>query len=168
MDTDLILWAFNLSESIANGDYGENKILWIKGWIGPQVSPIVGDGAVHGPTWPKNYGITPNTTLEIQKASVKLLKFPLAIYLCGIYNKYTYFGYAWFWDVLEGWIPCPDNPTSCDSPINFYTEFMNKLGKPKSKGIITDKFKCNRSFEHAQVYVDITDNNSAQIKWINQ
>eukprot|EP00483_Globobulimina_turgida_P013522 UN13547 len=48
LNTDLILWVFNFSQSIANGDYGPNKALWIKGWTGPVGSPIVGK---RGSTW---------------------------------------------------------------------------------------------------------------------
>eukprot|EP01084_Bolivina_argentea_P215457 365794_1 len=166
LNTSLILWAFNISQAIANGDYGQNKSLWIKAWIGPQGSPMAGTQPVHGPTWPIGYGITPNTSQGIQEAATKLITYPLALYLCGIYNKYTYFGYAWFWDILQGWIPCPDDPTSCDCPIDFYKEFAAKLGKPKSNGIMTDTFKCNRSFEYANVYVDIQDNVSAIIDWL--
>ena len=94
------------------------------------------------------------------------MTYPLALYLCGIYNKYTYFGYAWFWNIVQGWIPCPDDPDSCDCPSDFYKEFTAKLGEPKSNGIMTDTFKCNRTFEYANVYVDITDNTSAVIQWL--
>ena len=158
LNTTLLLWAFNLSQSIANGDYGPNKALWIKAWVGPGDEPMSGSGLTHGPSWPVLYGKTPNTTTEIQEAATRLLKYPLAIYLCGIYNKYTYFAYSWFWGVDDGWIPCPDDPKSCDCPSNWYQEFMNKFGEPKSNGIMTDTFKCNRSFEYADVYVDIRDN----------
>ena len=166
-NTSLLLWAFSLSQSMANGDFGPNKALWIKAWVGPGDGPITGNGVTHGPQWPPLYGVTPNTTTEIQKAATEKLKYPLAIYLCGIYNKYTYFGYSWFWGIDQGWIPCPDDPTSCDAPVDFYKEFTSKLGKPKTKGIITDTYICNRSFENANVYVDIRDNTSAIIDFLS-
>lgn len=167
LNTQLLLWAFNLSQSIAKGDYGGDKALWIKGWVGPGDTPMSGNGLTHGPSWPKLYGKTPNTTLEIQDAASKLLKYPLAIYLCGIYDKYTYFGYSWFWGTDSGWIPCPNDPTSCDAPKEFFKEFTSKLGEPKTRGIMTDTFKCNRSFENANVYVDIRDNTSAVIDFLS-
>ena len=37
--TDLLFW-FNVAKQIRNGTYGKNKILLMKGWIGPESSPI--------------------------------------------------------------------------------------------------------------------------------
>eukprot|EP01084_Bolivina_argentea_P140388 246808_1 len=157
-----ILLAFNMSKQIVNGDYGQNKALLIKGWIGPESSPTND----MGPTWPTDYDVTPNTSVGIQQAALDKISYPLATFLCGIMNNYMYFAYAWFWDILEGWVPCPHNPNSCDCPINWYQEFVNKLGKPISDGILTDTYKCNRTFEYAKVYVDLTDNTSANIQWL--
>eukprot|EP01083_Nonionella_stella_P039761 108161_1 len=159
--TDLLLW-YNISKSIRNGDYGENKVLIMKGWIGPEVSPINS----FGPSWPKKFYLpTPTTHSEVASVASELLQFPLAVYLCGIYDRYVYFTYTYFWGLEQGAVPCPDDPSSCDAPVGWYQEFMNKLGEPMHDGQMTNVYKCNRSFEYADVYVDLRDRKSAMIKW---
>ena len=159
--TDLLFW-FNVSKSVKNGVYGKDKTLLIKSWVGPETGPING----FGPSWPPTYKAkTPTTHEGVQNASSVLITFPLATYLCGIYNKYVYFNYAWWYNIEQGYVPCPDDPTSCDCPLNWYQEFTNKLGEPLGDGVISDTTKCNRSFENAEVYVDLNDDSSAQIKW---
>ena len=134
----------------------------IKSWVGPETGPING----FGPSWPSTYNAkTPTTHQQVQNASSVLITFPLATYLCGIYNKYVYFNYAWWYDIMQGYVPCPDDPTSCDCPLDWYPEFVNRLGQPLGDGIITDNTKCNRSFENATVYVDLNDDFSAEIIW---
>eukprot|EP01084_Bolivina_argentea_P147074 257371_1 len=158
--TVLLNW-FNITKSIIRGDYGSNKFVLIKSWIGPEVTPI----NHNGPTWPIDYGTTPTTHLEIQNASMRLLDFTLAAYLCGMYEKNVYLSYAWWYNIAEGYVPCPNNPSSCDCPINWYQQFINTLGEPITNGIFTDTFKCNRSFQNAHIYVDLNDNTSAVIDW---
>eukprot|EP01083_Nonionella_stella_P080189 220213_1 len=160
--TDLLFY-YNVSQSIEEGVYGVNKSLWIKAWVGPESGPINS----FGPSWPPSYNaVTPKTYEELQNASAALVTFPLAVYLCGIYNEYVYFNYAWWYGVNEGYVPCPDDPSSCACPLNWYKEFTNKLGKPTTGAIMTDIFKCNRSFENANVYVDLEDSSSAFIQWV--
>ena len=62
-------------------------------------------------------------------------------------------------------MPCPDDPTSCDCPQDWYQEFVNSLGKPLSDGIING-YLCNRTFEHANVFVDMNNDTSAVITWM--
>eukprot|EP01084_Bolivina_argentea_P078388 142228_1 len=161
INPDDIIIAFNFSRDIANGVYGANKCILFKAWIGPEGSPTNS----LGPTWPTDYDVTPNTREGIQKAAVEKLSFPLASFLCGMVYEYMYFGYAWFWNIDQGWVTCPDDPSSCDAPVNWYKEFTNKLGRPLSDPIMTDIYKCNRTFEYAEVYVDVNDNTSAVITW---
>ena len=89
----------------------------------------------------------------------------MAVYLCGMYYEGVYFSYGWWYDITNGYVPCPNDPSSCDCPSNWYPEFEMNLGKPLSDGIITDIYKCNRSFEHGKVYVDLQDDSSAIIQW---
>eukprot|EP01084_Bolivina_argentea_P076874 139359_1 len=110
--TDLLFW-YNVSESMQKNVYGANKTLLIKAWIGPETGPING----FGPSWPSTYNAkTPTTHVQVQNASSSLILFPLSVYLCGIYNEYVYFNYAWWYDIQQGYVPCPDDPTSCDCP----------------------------------------------------
>eukprot|EP01084_Bolivina_argentea_P083044 150354_1 len=159
--TYLLFW-FNISKAINDGVYGANKTVIMKGWIGPETSPMNS----FGPSWPVGYGQTPTTLDEVRNAALELITYPLATYLCGIYNQYFYFAYAWLWNMNQGWVPCPNDPSSCSAPTDWYKEFQNKLGKPLSDGIMTDKTKCNRTFENAKVYVDLNDNSSAIIEWL--
>eukprot|EP01083_Nonionella_stella_P150277 478463_1 len=157
----LLIW-YDVVPKIASGTYGANKALFFKGIIGPVVRGS--DGKI--PSWPSWYAKTPTTNKAIKDASVSLITFPLAVFLCGIAHKNVYFSYGWWYDINHGYIPCPDNPSSCCSPVDWYPEFTNDLGEPLTGPIMTEKYKCNRSFEHANVYVDLSDDKSALIEWI--
>ena len=160
---DWFLTWINVTNRVMDGDYGDDKSIFIKAWPGPVGSPI----DAYGPTWPSAYEgyPRPSTYAELQVVSKELITFPLAIYLCGIYREGTYFSYAWWYGWYHGYIPCPDDLDSCTAPVDWYEEFTNKLGEPLGDRIMKDTYKCSRSFENANVYVDLRDITSANITW---
>eukprot|EP01083_Nonionella_stella_P022580 62460_1 len=147
-----------------------NVGIFIKAWIGPEKTPI----NWLGPTWPNGYrshnNLTmPNSYSEIRTAAVSMLSYPLAAFLCGIYNENVYFSYGWRWNLNDGYVPCPDHNTTCAGPTDWYPEFTNELGRPTSPvGVLYDGYKCNRTFEYAIVYVDLADEASAEIIWLTR
>eukprot|EP01083_Nonionella_stella_P020379 56503_1 len=142
----------------------KSKSLLVKAWIGPESTPFRTDNII-GPTWPDDYGQIPKTRYGIANVSAGLLPYPLATYLCGVYDQYIYFGYYYWYFLLGGVVPCPDDRSQCTAPVGWYKEFGNRLGKPLTDGYFYDKYKCNRSFEYAHVYVNVDDPTSAQIEW---
>eukprot|EP01083_Nonionella_stella_P022581 62462_1 len=130
------------------------------------------DIAVFVKTWPQSSSnlITPATSnAEKRLAAIDMLPYPLAIFLCGMYDKNVYFSYAWSWSLNDGYVPCPYDNTTCNAPTDWYPEFMNELGRPTSPGgVLYDGYKCNRTFEYAIVYVDLADEASAEIIWLTR
>ena len=159
INSDYLLSWVNI---IYNETNYNNKSIFIKSWMGPEISP--------GPSWPDSYKYpTPKNNSDIQKHAQELLQFPLAVYLCGLLtHRYIYFSYAWYWGVSQGYYPCYEN-NECATPADgWYDEFLNQLGRPVSEPnwIINDSVKlCTRSFEYVNVTVDLNNQESGTIIW---
>ena len=86
------------SNRVMDGDYADDKSIFIKAWPGPVGSPI----DWYGPTWPSAYEgyPRPRTYAELQVVSKELITFPLGyvavlqlslyIIMIVIYNFYLY------------------------------------------------------------------------------
>merc|ERR550539_2253719 len=101
----------------------------VKAWIGPETTPILSTG----PSWMPGYTspnglVFPATKAEIAVAAQELLDYPLAIYLCSLYDANVYFSYAWRWAIADGYVPCANDIYDCSSPAEWFPEFTNKLG----------------------------------------
>ena len=65
----------------------------------------------------------------------------------------------------DGYIPCPAG-IECGMPSEWFPEFTRPLGKPLADATVDDTdMVWKRSFEHANVYVDLKDRNSCKIDW---
>ena len=163
--TDIIEWTNIVNEIIIQHKYGNDKKVFIKGWVGPEDTPT--DSL--GPTWPSTYKYypRPNNHSGIAYYASKLIDYPLAMFLCGLAYERVYFAYTFWWDINDGWVSCPDNQNQCSCPNDWYQEFMNKLGKPTSNPDINyNTFDCKRTFEHANVFVNFANDTSALIEWL--
>eukprot|EP01083_Nonionella_stella_P131216 398448_1 len=146
--------------------------VFVKGFIGPETTPISRKYGYPSPAWPSGYQTPggfgyPTNRMEIRNVATTLLDYPLAMFLCGIYNEEAYFSYGWYWDSNGGYVPCPDQMSKCNAPNEWYPQFLNALGAPTSPAnVLYDGNKCSRSFEHATVYVDLEDETSVNIVWI--
>ena len=81
----------------------------------------------------------------------------------------VYFNYAFWYDVSQGYVPCPNDISSCDCPADWYKEFTNTLGKALTDPIIDyNTYQCTRSFENANVSVNWLNDSSGVIQWFNQ
>eukprot|EP01084_Bolivina_argentea_P198331 339645_1 len=163
LNPDWLLTWTTVTKDIINGIYGANKSVFIKAWPGPVTAPLE---ALWGPSWPVAFGTRPDTYEGIAQASSELLAFPLASYLCGIYQESAYFSYSWWWAVHQGWIPCPYDPSSCMAPSAWYPELSTILGQPLGDGVFTNTYECRRSFENANIYIDLRNYSSTVFDWI--
>ena len=80
-------------------------------------------------------------------------------------SEYTFFSYAWFYDLETGYTPCEgDDRLFCMSPDGWYPEYSKHLGPPLGDAV-QDGWVWTREFEGAKVYVDVSDRTKSQITW---
>mmetsp|Transcript_8353 Transcript_8353/g.21308 ORF Transcript_8353/g.21308 Transcript_8353/m.21308 type:complete len:162 (+) Transcript_8353:1-486(+) len=82
-------------------------------------------------------------------------------------NERTFLSYAWFYNMEDGYIPCPGN-AECGMPSQWYPEFRKPIGAPKGPAT-TDSTRTvwRREFEYATVHVDLTNRTASEIVWDN-
>jgi len=125
-------------------------------WVGP-AGPISNDSNV--------------VRDDVAKALVQTLA-PFLI----VAEPNVFFSYAWFYNIEDGYIPCPGNVTinsinmdiECGMPTEWYPEFSKPLGAPDGPAVCSNGTVWTRSFKHAKVYMDLNDINSARIDWQQQ
>lgn len=153
--TNLVTWAQLTAAAVQ-----QNKSVLVKAWVGPETTPI--DGM--GPTWPATHRPPLNRThAGIAQAAAANLLFPHSLFLCLV-EQNVYFSYAWWYDLMQGYIPCPETPGGCDCPDDFFPSLHKRIGSPLTPPTWSG-FECRREFEHASVYVDVSKVESASIVW---
>ena len=76
----------------------------------------------------------------------------------------VFFSYAWFYNMEDGYIPCPEG-IECGMPNTWFPEFSKPLGPPdgaaKQNGTV-----WTRAFQYAKVHVDLANRSACSIDWI--
>jgi len=136
------------------------KVVLVKGWVGPETTPI--DDL--GPTWPRKF-VDPKTDKGlkrnpqgISRAASDLLDYALASFLCTAGPSFM-FSYTWWYDVYDGVVP------GGDAPKKWYPQLRQPVGQAQGPARLEDGHRCSRSFENAEVAVDLLDYGSAKITW---
>ena len=104
----------------------------------------------------------PTTADAVRKAAADRLVESLAPFLI-VANERVFLGYAWFYSVEDGYIPCKAG-VECAMPSEWYPEFTRPLGPPKGAALQNGTI-WTREFEHASVYVDLRDRTASRITW---
>ena len=90
-----------------------------------------------------------------KKALAKYLPFNLAAFL-SVATPTTWFTQAVWYADDQGFYTCPDAPTTCAAPEDFYADYLQKpLGKPLGARKAAGPYKWTREFEHASVTLDL-------------
>ena len=126
-----------------------NRTIQVKGWPGP----IIKQRDVWPRSWPG-----PRTPAEYQHQA--LLQFNNALsYFLLIAEDNFWWGYSWFWDMLDIEPYDPDSTV----PPGFYPELECQLGAPLAAAKMVANWTYVREFEHATVYVDLTSRASSNV-----
>ena len=75
----------------------------------------------------------------------------------------VFFSYAWYYDLQDGYIPCPEG-VECGMPNTWFPEFSRPLGPPDAAAVQNGTV-WTRSFQHAEVYVDLANRSACRIDW---
>ena len=73
--------------------------------------------------------------------------------------------YAGFWyEVHTGYITCPEAPSSCAAPPEWYPALEPPLGVPLGARVPgANPYTWTREFEHASVYLDLNRPNASTV-----
>ena len=104
----------------------------------------------------------PTTADGVRQAAADVLVQALAPFLI-VANEHVFLQYAWFYEMQDGNIPCPDG-VECGMPSSWYPEFSRPLGAPTGPAK-RDGYVWTREFEHASVYVDARARSASKITW---
>jgi hypothetical protein len=124
------------------------KLVVMGTWPGLCTTPFAADGY---PSWPG--GTQPNTTLGWQAALLDKHAFALAGFLtvaeANVFQQYE----GWY-ENHQGAVPCPEDPSSCASPPNWYPDLSKPLGAPLGPAVRAGN-TFTRHFQHATSYLDL-------------
>jgi len=127
----------------------------IKSWPGPVVTPITS----LGPSWPG--GTQPRDRAGLGEAAAAMMNGSLAMFLLVV-EPNVWLSYSWWYDVLDGYFPCPDQPQRCSAPVGWYPQWQLPLGAPTGPATrlgpgVGSGWVYTRSFASATVTVDLVD-----------
>ncbi len=106
----------------------------------------------------------PESADECRAASQSRLVESLAPFLIVVSER-VFFGYGWFYDLEDGYIPCPAH-IECGMPNEWFAEYGRPLGPPNGPAITdAEKNVWRREFQHASVYVDVRNRTASSITW---
>lgn len=91
-----------------------------------------------------------------QKELTKYLPFNLASFLL-VAAENTWFTQAVWYELHQGFVNCPDAPSTCASPPGWYPELGKPLGAPLGPRKQLAQYKWRRDFANATVIVDLND-----------
>jgi hypothetical protein len=84
------------------------------------------------------------------------LEFNLASFLL-IASPTSFFTQAVWYELHQGFVPCPEAPDACALPEDFYPLLKKPLGRPLGERVAMGAYRWSRRFTHANVSVDLED-----------
>jgi len=138
---------------------GGAQLILVKSWPGPfNVYTVNGNIEF---TW-KNLSdanVTLTNTLR-KELGARALPWAHAAYLLAAAPG-TYMSYGWWYQLNTGYVPCPDDPTSCSCPDEWYPALDKPTGAPlgprRSVPGAGSGHVWTRDFERVSVTVDLAN-----------
>eukprot|EP00466_Bigelowiella_natans_P008639 jgi/Bigna1/82827/fgenesh1_pg.98_\ len=150
------------ADTLANVEWAAQnatKHVFLSFWAGPYT------GFTNG--WPSFSANDPynNTTPEGTSSQLyeawraqllKYLPFNLASFLL-VANERTYFTQAVWYELHQGFVPCPDAPDTCAAPSEWYSLLDKPLGPPLGPRTQEGAYRWRREFANATVTLDLDE-----------
>merc|ERR1711871_662693 len=77
----------------------------------------------------------------------------------------TYMSYGWWYQLSTGYVPCPQAPTSCACPDDWYPALNRPTGKPLGPRQRVSGTLWVREFEKVSVRVDLGNFSNVSLVW---
>ena len=146
---------------------GQGKTIVIHAFPGPATVPFNSIGPVGNQFRTASWaGATksPTDPALARNASQDRLVESLAPFLI-VANEHVFFSYGWFYNVEDGYIPCPAS-IECGMPSDWFPEFSKPLGPPEGPATTdAERNVWTRKFAHATVSVDLRDRTRSRVDW---
>lgn len=141
-----------------------NKTVLVKGWPGPITLPI----GPFGPSWPASCGAGDGGDSHAARgaAAVEWFTPSYALFLLAV-EPTVFWSYSWWYDLHDGYYP-PANSSMANTtsaPLGWYPDLARPLGTPLGPAVQGQDWVYTRSFERANVTVDLADYKTATISW---
>lgn len=111
--------------------------------------------------WPNNS--QPATNEGKQQAMLEYAPFVFALYLT-VAEPNVFLEYIWWYPVTDGVAACPEAPSTCMAPPNWYPDAQHVVGAPKGKAVRTGN-TYTRSFANVDVYLDLDNPKASKLSW---
>lgn len=146
----------------ANG----SKVVFMQTWPGlyckTKFHPSADEPAEVYPPVTNGGEPTPQTTEEWQSALRNHFQFAHALFL-SVAASNVYWMYGGVWYGPDGYLDCPEDPTSCPAPPEWYPDLEKKLGAPLGPRKMVSPYVWTRRFEHASVLLDLNRPNASSV-----
>lgn len=136
------------SFTIINDPRNTQRLIQIKGWVGPLVHPR---------EWFNNS--QPTTDVGLRAAVLSELDITLSLFLM-VAQENVWLGYSWFWEMSD-YIPFGRNHTC---PDNFFPQYDCPLGPPLGPPTNASNI-YTREFTYATAYVDFNNRSASGMIW---
>jgi hypothetical protein len=107
------------------------------------------------------------TNLEKKEHGAAAFAWSHAAYLLTVAPG-SYISYNWWYQVRDGYVPCPEAPTTCSCPDDWYPALSKPTGKPlgsRTRVSGGTGHRWNREFEQVSVTVDLGNFTDVSIVW---
>jgi hypothetical protein len=145
------------------------KTVMIHSFPGPATVPFptIGDAATHNTfraaSWAGKIPAPTDATAARAASQARLVE-SLAPFLI-VATERVFFGYGWFYNIEDGYIPCPSH-IECGMPNEWFPEFSKPIGEPRGPATTdAERNVWTRRFAHANVTIDLRDRTLSHIGW---
>jgi hypothetical protein len=90
--------------------------------------------------------------------------FHLRLYL-DLFTTYNIHSSDYRYSSNTGYIACPEAPSSCPAPPEWFPDLKKPLGKPKGPRQLVGPYAWTREFEHASVRLDLFNRNASKVTY---
>jgi hypothetical protein len=139
---------------------GGSQVILTKSWPGPF---SIYNGQF---TWKNLSDANITLTNELKKTyGTAALPWAHAAFLLSVAPN-SYMSYGWWYQLSTGYVPCPDDPSSCACPDEWYPALKKPTGKPLGPRRRIAGTVWARDFEKVSVRVDLGNfSGEVSLKW---
>lgn len=138
---------------------GGSQVILTKSWPGP-FSMYNGQF-----TWKNLSDANITLTNELRKTyGAAALPWAHAAFLLSVAPN-SYMSYGWWYQISTGYVPCPDDPSSCACPDEWYPALKKPTGKPLGPRRRIAGTVWARDFEKVSVRVDLGNFSEVSLVW---
>ena len=157
---DMVARNLNAIEAAAKMDNG-SKTVFVQTWPGLYTTTGFNDGTIYPPGGEPS----PVNNSMWRDALRSHFAFAQALFLTiAAENVYWFYGGYWY-SSNTGIVACPQDPTSCPSPPEWYPDLEKPLGEPLGERVEVSPYVWTRDFKYATVRLDLFNRSASKVTY---